>query len=356
MSCKDCQNNVPDRTIDLGCRDDVLSTNTLEQIAVGPSSSINDLIQQGKISISKIDRPLDAVKYVSSAVKDISVRFGKVQPGLYYTEEDAKSLNEQVGVVFDDIEKGLTNIIDQMAEREKEINDYVTDQLKNSSLGKTIENISEPCEDIFDGFEFNSPVLDWENPIANSPTLKVGTCRLVTGCQFCDFPGDINIPPFPGIPSCNFTPVKSSLCGFEFFDPIATITNVVNGFQLFATEVGSFAYAFVDLANLATGFLGRCIIRILNCFTSYFTGQNLTTQANLLTSNIREQIAATSAYMNARAAQISTVLATIRNIVQSAVNELFRFLSEILNMCDPCKIVEAVSNPASLPQLPNFGF
>lgn len=350
MSCKDCKNNVPDRTVDLGCGGEPLEINTIDQITTGPSTS--DVL--GKIDATNVRRPLDAVKYVSSAVKDISVRFGKVQPGLFFTEADAEALNRQVGVVFDDIESGLTDIIDKMKEREIEINNQISDQIKKEEARTNLSDISKPCENIFKDFNFTNPGLDWENPIANSPVLELGTCRLVTGCQFCDLPGDINIPPFPGVPFCNFTPVKSQICGFEFFDPIGTISSVVNGFQLFATNVGAFVFAFVDLANLATGFLGRCIIRILDCFTEFYEKSSLLNNLNSLTSDIRQTITATTAYINSRAAAITTVLQTIKNIVRAALGELFRFATEVLNMCDPCKITEAITNPASLPALPSI--
>lgn len=348
MSCKDCQNNIPDRTVDLGCGGEPLDLNTTEQISVAPSTSVTSS------SFREPDKPLDAVQYVSSAVKDISVRFGRVQPGIFLTEDDASSLNREVGIIFEDIEKGLSQLIEKMVERENQINDFVQSKIKENSVNATLQDISKPCENIFDGFKVENPVLDWENPIASSVLIPVGTCRLVAGCAFCDLPGDINIPPFPGIPSCNFTPIKSDLCGFEFLDPFATIQNVVEGFQLFATQVGSFAYAFVDLANLATGFLGRCIMRVLNCLSSFFTGQTLSGKLNAVSAPIREQILATKAAVTGYFAGINAVFDTIQQIVYSAIGELFTFMNEILSLCDPCALVETITNPASI-QLPSFG-
>jgi len=325
MACEDCENKFPDRTVDQNCSD---GTGLLgnEESAVGPTTV-----------------GLDAISYVSNAVRNIGKRFGKVQPGIYLTDEQADGLNLEIGVIFDDLESNLENIVNEITQRSEEIN-------------QRVQNKSDDCENIFDGFEIKIPFgMDWVNPLSFSTLLKVGNCRLNLGCQFCDFPGDINIPPFPGIPSCNFIEEFDDICGVEFLNPFATVQNVVNGFQLFATQVGQFAYAFFDLVNLATGFLGRCIMRILNCLSKFFADLNFDLGLNNIGSKTRETIAATSAVLIGAFAKLNTIFITIQEIIKGAVFELFRFIQDVLSLCDPCKLTQAITNPATIPEIPSFG-
>lgn len=328
MSCEDCENKFPDRTVDQNCSDGISDAGLVsnEEASVGPTAV-----------------GLDAISYVSNAVRNISKRFGKVQPGIYLTDEQADGLNSEIGVIFDDLENNMENIVNQITQRSEEINDQV-------------KNKSDDCENLFDGFEIEVPFgMDWVNPLSFSTLLKVGNCRLNLGCQFCDLPGDINIPPFPGIPSCNFIEEFDDICGVEFLNPFATVQNVVNGFQLFATKVGQFAYAFFDLVNLATGFLGRCIMRILNCLSKFFADLNFDLGLNNIGSKTRETIAVTSAVLIGTFAKLNTIFITIQEIIKGAVFELFRFIQDVLSLCDPCKLTQVITNPATIPEIPSFG-
>jgi len=336
MACEDCENKIPDRTVDKNCSDGINDAilGKISDAAVGP------------VSIRVSGTPVigtEAISHVSNAVRNVSKRFGKVQPGIYLTDEQSLSLNTEVGVIFDDLEENLNNVVKEIEKRSEEINNQVI-------------NNSDDCENIFDGFELEVPFgLDHINPIGFSTLLKVGTCRLNLGCAFCDFPGDLNIPPFPGIPSCNFL-VEDDICGVGFLNPFATIQNVVNAFQLFATQVGQFAYAFFDLVNLATGFLGRCIMRILTCLTKFLGNLNFDQALNTIGSKVRETINATSAIVVGTFAKLNTIFITILEIIRAAVFELFRFIQDILSLCDPCKLVEAIADPSTLPEIPSFGF
>jgi len=338
MDCEDCENKFPDRTVDKNCSDGISDAilGKISDAVVGP--------------VNRPDIPLigtEAISYVSNAVRNVSKRFGKVQPGIYLTDEQALSLNKEVSVIFDDLEENLNVVVKEIKKRSDDINNQVI-------------NNSDDCEDIFDGFELEPPFgLDHINPIGFSILLKFGTCRLNLGCQFCDFPGDINIPPFPGIPSCNFLDdaflENSEICGIEFLNPFATIQNIVNGFQLFATKVGQFAYAFFDLVNLATGFLGRCIMRILNCLSKFFADLNFDLALDNIGSKVRETIETTSAIVVSTFAKLNTIFITIQEIIKAAVFELFRFIQDILALCDPCKLVEAITDPSTIPEIPSFG-
>jgi len=350
MTCKDCQNEIPDRTIDLGCGGEPLDLNTAEQISVAPTASgINSL------DINKIEKPQSAIRFVSNAVKDISVRFGRVQPGIYVTDEQSQALNNEIGVIFQDLEDSLSNIITQMADREKEINDEIQKQISEQAQTRSRTDINSGCENLFGNKLIPPASLDWINPITGSTKLKIGSCRFVTGCQFCDFPGDFNIPPFPGIPTCNFTLVKDDICGLEFLNPFATVQNVINGFQLFLTELDTFRYAFFDLASLATGFLGRCITRILNCVSKTFADQDFSSALDTIAAPFREQLLASTTLTSTALTKMNVIVTTIQQIVNTAVGELFKFIDDVLNLCDPCAVVESITNPASLPEIPSFG-
>jgi hypothetical protein len=138
-------------------------------------------------------------------------------------------------------------------------------------------------------------------------------------------------------------------------NPFAAVQDIINGFQLFAQQVGQFAYAFFDLVNLATGFLGRCIMRILNCLLKFFADLNFDQALNTIGSKVRETIDATSAVVVGTFAKMNTMFITIQEIIRSAVFELFRFIQDILSLCDPCKLVEAIANPSTLPEIPSLG-
>ena len=337
MTCEDCENKFPDRTVNKNCSDGINDAvlGNIADAAVGP------VTPSGRIGT-------EAISYVSNAVRNVSKRFGKVQPGIYLTDEQALSLNKEVGVIFDDLENNLNDVVKEIEKRSEEINNQVI-------------NTSDDCENIFDGFELEPPFgMDHINPIGFSTLLKVGTCRLNIGCAFCDIPGDINIPPFPGIPSCNFLDEdfyknNDAICGIEFLNPFAAIQDIINGFQLFALKVGQFSYAFFDLVNLANGFLGRCIMRILNCLLKFFADLNFDEALNTIGSKVRETIDATTAVVVGTFAKINTIFITIQEIITSAVFELFRFIQDVLNLCDPCKLVEAIANPSTLPEIPSLG-
>mgnify|MGYP003653107883 CR=1 FL=1 len=345
MACEDCENKIPDRTVDKNCSDGIndVILGKISDAAVGPVSF-------GPTDVTRRSNPdiaIASIKHVSNAVRNISKRFGKVQPGIYITDREAQQasgLNTEMGIIFDDLENNLEIIVNNIAERTAVINEQV-------------KNKSDDCENIFDGFQLETPFgMDWVNPIAFSTKLKVGTCRLDLGCQFCDFPGDLTLPPFPGIPSCNFIEDFDDICGVEFLNPFTTAQNIINGFQLFATQVGQFAYAATDLVGLATGFLGTCIMRILNCLSKFFADLNFDLAMPVIGSKIRETILATSAAVVSVFARINTVFITIMEIIKAAISELFRFIDDILSLCDPCKLTEAILNPATLPEIPSFGF
>jgi len=365
MTCEDCENKVPDRTVDNNCSDGINDAilGKISDAAVGPVST--GAGNRGGLTADAAS----PISYISNAVRNISKRFGKVQPGIYMTDEQAQSMNTDVSVIFDDLEENLSKLVVRIEKRTQDINNQVVDKytevLKNSngnnsngnnSNGNNSNgNNSSNCENLFDGFDIEIPFgMDWVNPIGFSTLLKFGTCRLDLGCGFCDFPGDINIPPFPGIPSCNFL-VEDDICGVGFLNPFATIQNVVNGFQLFVQQVGQFAYGFFDLLNLATGFLGRCIMRILNCLSKFFADMTLDLGLNTFGAKIRETISTTTAIVTGALAKLNIIFITIQEIIKSAVLELFRFINDILSLCDPCKLVQAIANPATLPEIPTFG-
>lgn len=350
MDCKDCQNDIPDRTIDLGCGREPLEINTPEEIAVSPT--VSDL---SSIDQTKINRPQSGIRFVANAVKDISVRFGKVQPGLFLTDEQSQALNKEIGVIFEDLENTMTKLIDQMKEREEQINNEVQNKLSEQAQTKYTSSLPSPCENPFGNFLTPPAALDWVNPITGSTKLKIGTCRFISGCQFCDFPGDFNIPPFPGIPTCNFTLIKDDICGAEYLNPFSTVQGVIQGFQLFFTELDQFRYAFFDLASLATGFLGRCIMRIQNCVSKTFADQDFTSALNAISAPLREQLPASNVFTSSAFVKMSVIFETVQAIIATSVSELFRFIDETLNLCDPCAAVEAITNPASLPEIPSFG-
>ncbi|HAW81265.1 MAG TPA: hypothetical protein DCX27_17120 [Balneola sp.] len=336
MACEDCENKFPDRTVDQNCSDGIGDAGLVsnQESAVAPTTIGLD----GIVGVQ-------AISSVSNVVRNISKRFGKVQPGIYLTDEQANSLNLEIGVIFEDLESNMESIVNQITQRSEELNNHV-------------KNKSDDCKNLFDGFEIEVPFgMDWMNPIAFStkPKLGVGTCRINLGCQFCDFPGDINIPPFPGIPSCNFVEEFDEICGADFLNPFATVQNVVNGFQLFTTQVGQFAYAFFDLVNLATGFLGRCIMRILNCLGKFFADLNFDQALNTIGARTRETLAATNAILLSTFAKLNTIFITIQEIIKSALFELFRFIQDVLTLCDPCKLTQAILNPATIPEIPSFG-
>ncbi|HCT53866.1 MAG TPA: hypothetical protein DF712_15560, partial [Balneola sp.] len=83
MSCNKCNSEKlerPDKSIDLGCGVDDISILTDEQALVGPATT------------TTIVSPTDAVRNISNVVKDVSKRFGKVQPGIFFPKEAADEL------------------------------------------------------------------------------------------------------------------------------------------------------------------------------------------------------------------------------------------------------------------------
>lgn len=346
MTCKDCQNEqqFPDRTQNLDCVSLETVSDNLDVIGVGPTSFYK----------SDNTENIIATSYVKNLVRDLSRRFGKVQPGIILDDTDTAQLGFDINEIFEELDENLQKVVDNINSREKEINDSIKQQLENvscSSKGCGDCDFEKPCENAFDGFQIPPVGMDWINPITPSTLLKIGQCRINFGCKICDLPGDINIPPFPGIPTCNFVPVKSCLCGADFINPFATVWNVLNGFQLFATQVGQFAYAFFDITNLLTGFLGRCIMRILDCLGEFMGDFSLAKSINQIGARTREQITTTTATINTAFAKIKAIVLSIETIIITAINELFKFIQSILELCDPCLLVKAIANPASVPEL-----
>lgn len=348
MTCKDCQNesHFPDKTQNLDCV-------SLESVADN-----RDVIGVGPTSLNRTDTSFSASSYVRNLVRDLSRRFGKVQPGILFEDSDTAQLGLDINEIFEELDDNLQKVVDHINKREKEINNEIQDKLKEStcsSSGCEDCDFEKPCENAFDGFQIPPVGMDWINPITPSVLLKVGECRINFGCKLCDLPGDINIPAFPGIPTCNFVPVKSCLCGFDFINPFATAINILNGFQLFATQLGQFAYSFFDIGNLLTGFLGRCIMRILECLGNFLGDFSFYKSINQIGAKVREQIASTTATINAAFAKIKAIVKSVETIIITAINELFKFIQAILDLCDPCKLVQAVTNPASVPELISQG-
>lgn len=352
MTCKDCQNesHFPDKTINLDCVSLESVADNRDIIGVGPTSlytSTSDQISQTAGS-----------RYVRNLVRDLSRRFGKVQPGILFEDEDTAQLGLEINEIFEELDENLQRVSDHINKREKQINDEIKEKLESascSSKGCDDCDFEKPCENAFDGFQIPPVGMDWINPITPSVLLKVGECRINSGCKLCDLPGDINIPAFPGIPTCNFVPVKSCLCGFDFINPFATAINILNGFQLFATQLGQFAYSFFDVANLLTGFLGRCIMRILECLGNFLGDFSFYKSINQIGAKVREQIATSTALVNSAFAKIKAIVKSVETIIISAINELFKFIQAILDLCDPCKLVQAITNPASVPEVISEG-
>ena len=86
-----------------------------------------------------------------------------------------------------------------------------------------------------------------------------------------------------------------------------------------------------------------------------FADLNFDQALNTIGSKVRESIDATSAVVVGTFAKINTMFITIQEIIRSAVFELFRFIQDILSLCDPCKLVEAIANPSTLPEIPSLG-
>jgi len=344
MTCKDCQNEeyFPDKTKNLEC------------VSLESVSDNQDVIGVGPTSFYISQNNANGVQYVRNLVRDLSRRFGKVQPGILFEDEDTQKLGIEINEIFEELEDNLQKVYDQVNEREQQINDEIKTQLEKSSCtskGCGDCDFEKPCENAFDGFKIPPVGMDWINPITPSTLLKVGQCRINFGCKLCDLPGDINIPPFPGIPTCNFVPVKSCICGEDFINPFATTLNILNGFQLFATQLGQFSYAFFDIANLLTGFLGRCIMRIIECLGIFLGDFSFYKSISQIGASVREQIDSSTALINSAFAKIKAIVISIQTIIVTAINELFRFVQAILDLCDPCKLVKAIANPSSVPEI-----
>tara|TARA_R110001592_G_scaffold263589_2_gene528895 strand:+ start:6012 stop:7076 length:1065 start_codon:yes stop_codon:yes gene_type:complete len=349
MSCNKCNSDklvVPDKSLDLGCGVEPISTLSVEQSLVTPST------------VTTIS-PTDAVRNISNVVKDVSRRFGKVQPGIFFPEESANELNVNIGFAFDELEENLVKVSNEITKRKEDLDGRVRDKAKVPSDIR-VPGVIEPerdgdqCGPLFD---LNVPPfgVDWVNPLAASGLVTDPFCRINIGCSFCDFPGDLNIPPFPGIPVCGFTPPKSEICGFDFIDPLATARQLLGAFSMFFTQLGAFAYGFFDLGGLVQGFLGNCIMRILNCLGKVVGDIDLTTGLEIHMAKAREQIVSATAIVTSGIAKIISMIAAIQAVITSAISEIFKFVQDVLSLCDPCKLVSAIANPATLPEFPTFG-
>jgi len=358
MSCNKCNSDkliVPDKSIDLGCGVGEISTLTDEQALVSPSTT-------NVVSAS------DAVRNISNAVKDVSRRFGKVQPGIFFPESAADKLNVDIGFAFDELEENLIKVSKEITKRKQDLDSRVREKSKvpgNKPFEGKGDNIRLPgvpeperngdqCGPLFD---LNVPPfgVDWVNPIAASGLVTDPFCRINIGCSFCDFPGDLNIPPFPGIPVCGFTPPKAEICGFDFIDPLATARQLLGAFSMFFTQLGAFAYGFFDLGGLVQGFLGNCIMRILNCLGKVVGDIDLTTGLEIHMAKAREQIVTATAIVTSGIAKVVAMIAAIQAVISAAISEIFKFIQDVLSLCDPCKLVSAIANPATLPEFPTFG-
>ena len=359
MSCNKCNSEKlerPDKSIDLGCGVDDISILTDEQALVGPATT------------TTIVSPTDAVRNISNVVKDVSKRFGKVQPGIFFPKEAADELNVDIGFAFDELEENLVKVSNEISRRKEELDKKVRD--KSKVLGNKpfkgkgdnirIPGVPEPerdgdqCGPLFD-LDVPPFGVDWVNPLAASGLVTDPFCRINIGCSFCDFPGDLNIPPFPGIPVCGFTAPKAEICGFDFIDPLATARQLLGAFSMFFTQLGAFAYGFFDLGGLIQGFLGNCIMRILNCLGKVVGDLDLTTGLEIHMAKAREQIVTATATVTSGIAKVIAMIAAIQAVITAAISEIFKFIEDILALCDPCKLVAAIANPATLPEFPSFG-
>ena len=124
---------------------------------------------------------------------------------------------------------------------------------------------------------------------------------------------------------------------------------------MFFTQLGAFAYGFFDLGGLVQGFLGNCIMRILNCLGKVVGDIDLTTGLEIHMAKAREQIVTATATVTSGIAKVITMIAAIQAVITAAISEIFKFVEDVLSLCDPCKIVAAIANPATLPEFPTFG-
>jgi len=341
MTCKDCQNEnqFPDRTIDQNCTPLDINLENKDVLGIGPS----------------LPTGYDGFGYIKNLVRDLSVRFGKIKPGIIFEEQDAADLGLEITEIFDDIEDALVRANQQLESRKEEISNEIQAKLKDYSCddsGCGSCDFEKPCNSVWDAVNLKTPaILDHINPIAFSTLIKVGTCRINLGCSFCDFPGDLNIPAFPGIPTCSFVPVKSCLCGFDYIDPFATVRNAISGMQMFTTQLGQFAYSFFDIFNVLNGFLTRCIIRIMNCVGIWMGDFDFGKSIALLGAKVREQIGTSIAIVNGSLAKINAVVNLIESLIMSIVAAIYLFIDLLLELCDPCKLVAVLLNPASFAEI-----
>jgi len=353
MSCNKCNDDNlkrDDRSLDLGCGVEPISPLTDEQSLIGATTTSN------------VVSPTAAVRNISNLVKDVSRRFGKVTPGIFFPEAAANELNVGVGFAFDELEENLVQVSKEIAKRKEDLDSRVREKANIPGKGNNIrlpgvpepERDGEQCGPLFD---LNVPPfgVDWVNPLAASGLVTDPFCRINIGCSFCDFPGDLNIPPFPGIPVCGFTPPKAEICGFDFIDPLATARELLGAFSMFFTQMGAFAYGFFDLGGLVQGFLGNCIMRILNCLGKVIGDIDLTTGLEIHMARVRQQIVTATATITSGIAKIISMIAAIQAVITAAISEIFKFVQDVLSLCDPCKLVSAIANPATLPEFPTFG-
>ena len=102
MSCNKCNDDKlqrNDRSIDLGCGLQPIQTLTDDQALIAPSTTAN------------IVSPASAVRNISNLVKDVSRRFGKVTPGIFFPEKAADELNLGIGFAFDELEENLIKYV-----------------------------------------------------------------------------------------------------------------------------------------------------------------------------------------------------------------------------------------------------
>ena len=278
--------------------------------------------------------PQESIDYVSNLIREVSTRFGGTTAGIILNGE----------IITQDLQDQLNDIVTAMEDRIDSVSDFHAD-----SYDPEFE-----VPDANDG-GLSDVALDHYNPIKKSTVNKTGKCRINFGCQLCEFPGDITIPPFPGLPAFNFPDLTKEICGIpDFMYTLSQLRSFVAGFKMFFRSIGAFTYAVVDLTAMLAAVLGRCIVRILMCLSRALGDLNWDLGMLELGAEVREAIIATSAMIAGAFAALEAVVTAIMLIVQGILNEIMRIIDLILGLCDPCKAISFLANPSAI--IPRFGF
>ena len=316
---------IRDRTQGADCAGDGFGSVT--------SSDPNDVFGNLNLGEGSLNAQ-QSLDYVSNLIRDVSTRFGGTTSGIIINGE----------IITGDLETELNDIIDAMNDRFYTISDFHED-----SYDPNFE-MPEP-----DDCGLSDAGLDHYNPIKPSTLDKTGKCRINFGCQLCEFPGDITIPPFPGLPAFNFPDLTKDICGIpDFMYTLSQLRSFIGGFKMFFRSIGAFAYAVVDLTAMLSAVLGRCIVRILMCLARAIGDLNWDLGLLQLGSEVRETIIATSAMMAGAFAAIEAAIMAVMAIVQGILQEVMRIIDLILGLCDPCKAIAFLSAPSAI--IPRFGF